>query len=454
MNIGLLLAGVSFFYVVLITLIFFGKKRLNLLENKIYGSLLISTTIGLAINIVSFILDIYLTEFIFIRVFVIKLYYLYLLVFLLLMTLYLLVASKNYKNYEIKINILFYTLAGIINFFLPLEFRYIENQVYLAGISVYFVYFIYGFSMFVWVIYILFKIKDANSKKYFPTFLFILLSLLFLIFQLKYPELLLEPFIISFVLVLMYHTIENPDLKMLNELELAKENADRANEAKTDFLSSMSHEIRTPLNAIVGLSNSILEDETLDEVKTEAKDIIMASNNLLEIVNGILDISKIEAGKMEIVEVEYNLLEVLNNITKLIIPRIGDKPIKLKTNFSKDIPAVLYGDMGKVREIIMNLLTNAVKYTEEGIIDISVHCINTKNKTKLVISVEDTGRGINPEKIDKLFTKFQRLEEDKNTTLEGTGLGLAITKNLVEMMGGKIVVQSKYGSGSKFTVYL
>ena len=301
---------------------------------------------------------------------------------------------------------------------------------------------------------IIFCKNKAKFKKDIPFVILIISFILGLILRYYYPSLIFETFLFSFVLLIMYHTIENPDVKMLNELELAKENADRANEAKTEFLSSMSHEIRTPLNAIVGFSNSIMEDTTLEEAKTEAKDIIMASQNLLEIVNGILDISKIEAGKMEIVETEYNLLEVLNNIKKLIIPRIGDKPIEFKTSFSKDIPAIVYGDINKVREIITNLLTNAVKYTEKGIIELSVQCINAKNKTKLVISVEDTGRGIKPEKIDKLFTKFERLEEDKNTTLEGTGLGLAITKNLVEMIGGKIIVQSKYGSGSKFTVYL
>ena len=180
----------------------------------------------------------------------------------------------------------------------------------------------------------------------------------------------------------------------------------------------------------------------------------MASQNLLEIVNGILDISKIEAGKMEVVEVDYNLKEMCDNIVKLVTPRILEKPIELKATYAKDLPAILHGDMGKVKEIITNIMTNAAKYTDEGLIELEISCINTKNKTNLIISVSDTGRGIKPEKIDKLFTKFQRLEEDKNTTLEGTGLGLAITKSLVEMMGGKIIVQSKYGSGSKFTVYL
>ena len=252
----------------------------------------------------------------------------------------------------------------------------------------------------------------------------------------------------------MYFTIENPDVKMIEQLNTAKDAVEKANRAKSDFLSSMSHEIRTPLNAIVGFSECILNENDLESAKGDAKDIIMASQNLLEIVNGILDISKIEADKMEIVESEYSLKENLDSLVKLTIPRIGEKPIEFKTKFAPDIPSVLYGDSAKVKQIISNILTNAVKYTDRGIITFEVNCINKENSCSLVISVEDTGRGIKADKIDTIFNKFERLEEDRNTTLEGTGLGLAITKRLVEMMGGKIVVQSKYGAGSKFTVYL
>ncbi|MCI6265470.1 MAG: ATP-binding protein [Erysipelotrichaceae bacterium] len=453
MNVGLLTTAISLLYIILITGVYFMKKRISLLENKIYVALLIATIIGFSVNIISFLLDIYFSDLLFLRIFLVKIYYAYLLTFLFCMTLYLLVSSKE-KRTTIQVINFIYILVILVNFILPIEFIQGERQLYLIGSNVYFIYLMFIIAVFGWGSYICIKLKNLNKKKYIPMLLYIVSSIPVILIQTLIPDLLLETTWISLVLVLMYHTIENPDLKIMNELELAKKNAEKANEAKTNFLSSMSHEIRTPLNAIVGFSNSILEDTSLEEAKTEAKDIIMASNNLLEIVNGILDISKIEAGKMEMVEVEYSPRSVFEDITKLILPRLEEKPIELKTDFSSDLPAVLYGDMGKVREIITNLLTNAVKYTNKGMIVFQVSCINQKGISKLVISVEDTGRGIKPEKIDKLFTKFQRLEEDRNTTLEGTGLGLAITKNLVEMMGGKIVVQSKYGSGSKFTVYL
>ena len=282
--------------------------------------------------------------------------------------------------------------------------------------------------------------------------MFLGLGAVAVIIQRFIPELTLIIPVQTFITTLMYFTIENPDLKMIAELDLARKQAERANEAKTDFLSNMSHEIRTPLNAIVGFSQSLSEENLPDSTREKARDILMASDNLLEIVNGILDISKIEANKLEIVNTEYDIHKVFDELVLLTKARIGEKPIELRTHLDESVPAVLYGDYVRLKQIILNLLTNAAKYTKEGFVELKISTVQSGEVCRLIISVEDSGIGIKQEKIDKLFMKFERLDLEKNITIEGTGLGLAITKRLVELMKGKIVVQSVYGKGSKFTV--
>jgi len=454
---GLLLQVSAFLFLILLSIIYFYKKRVDNIETKLYTALIIINIIGVLVDIVSTSLAIFDSDNIFLN-FVSKVYLIYLISASFTYTYYTLCISyvdKNFSaNKSLKRFVIITSVFCLVSFALPLYNYSDGNIVYTYGYAADFTKVIGMMTYVVMIFCIIKNFKNIKLKKYMPLIAFVILGVTSAGLQILFPQLLILTYTIVYVTFAMYFTIENPDVKMIEQLNIAKATAEKANRAKSDFLSSMSHEIRTPLNAIVGFSEMIENENTIEGCKENAKDIVLASHTLLDIVNGILDISKIEANKMEIVNKEYSLLPELNNLSKLLIPRIGEKPIELKTQFASDIPAIMYGDIGKIKQVITNILTNAAKYTEQGEINFTVNCINENDICSLVISVEDTGRGIKPEKIDTLFTKFNRLDEDKNTTIEGTGLGLAITKSLTEMMGGKIIVQSVYGKGSKFTIYL
>ena len=429
---------------------FFSKKRYDNEETKIFSYMLIFNFINTIFTLgIVFIEKTNIINIIFLKILnklnnVIQLGWIWL---LFLYMLYMLCNNKEKKYNLIKIiTVIINILLGILIFILPTSFY---NNIYLNGLSETFSYIIYFVCLLVIIILTIKNIKNMSNKKNIIVFTISLLLMLtaFIIKKIN-PELLIISSIFTYI-NLIINSIEDPDSRLLLELQKEKEKNEKLNNIKIDFLTNMNHEFRTSLNTIVGFSECIKQEDSIDACKNDADDIITSSQNLLEIINDVLDISKLETNNMKITEEDYKPLEIFENVISSLKPKLSEKEIEIKTNFNENIPYMLFGDSNKVKQIITNILMNSIKHTEDGSINFEVNCTSEKDKCNLVISIENTGKTIKKEN-----KSSNNLKEFNKNIVEQSELEFLIAKKFVDMLGGKIVLDEKNINKTKVTIYL
>ena len=450
----------SLFYSLLINIVYFSSKRLRSIENKIFEKIMLTNFVGVLLAIGSYFTIKNIDRFELLNTFVSKGYIIYLLTWLTLFSVYIFVISikdgKDKKSEVNKIINLFgilYLIFLIIIIIKPLYYHNINGAIYSYGPSANVMYIVSIVYITVWLIRLSTNIKRIRDMKYLPIFAFMGLGLVVMIIQKQHPELLLMTSMETFIVFLMYHTIENPDMQIIEEVHRAKEISDNANEEKSMFLYNMTNEIR-------GITKDIdySADNILEEVDNKKVDVLNIGNSAREIKNNtakfttmtneILDISQMDSN-IKIYNDKYNVKIIIKELVQIYKKKAEDKGISFRTNIASDIPPYLYGDSMGLKKALSIILDNSVKYTSSGFIDFDVNTIIKRDIARLVITVEDSGSGIKAEDLNKIFNK--KVNDNERLNIK---YNLYNAKRLVILMGGTIIPSSVYGRGTTIKVVL
>lgn len=457
MNISIPILICSLFYIVVIAVQYFLKKHLNLVENKIYGSMIIIAIIGIILDLIGIYSHLNLPETSVFRYIIVELYYIYLLAYVMLFSLYIMVSILNSKNYKNKIKIYvncyvcIFVLLSIVSIIMPFDYYNNGNIVYVYGMNSIFLYALSFSFLFISIIAIFKNVKYLTNIKYLPMLMLILLGIPVVMIQMLMPEFLIVTSLLSGITCLMYFTLENPDMKMLEEFHKQRELANESNEKKTSFLFNMTNSIKTPIEKISINSEEALLKNDLSEVKNDLRNIKKESNELLSMVNNVLDISDIEKRKISIKGSRYHVYNLFISINKSF-RQILDEKIEYAFNYDKSIPEYLYGDSIRLKQVMNILLENASKYTKSGYIEVDVNAINKNDICRLIITIEDTGIGMSNEELENIFDKSKIYSDEVLKIVDDTKNNLGVAKSLVDLMNGNITVKSVLGIGTKFTI--
>lgn len=362
-------------------------------------------------------------------------------------------SEKVFNKYD---KILKYT--GIVNFVvvllllsLKINLHNTREVMYAYGPAVNLLYAICGSYVLMIVIMLLMNYKNLKNKKYMPVYMFALMAVILMIVRSINPGLLLIPLILAYIDLIMFFTMENPDLKMMKELSVAKDKAEKYSNDKATFLFNITQRIRNPLNQIEELSKELENEEDIEVLKRKVNDISLASQKVQYIVKDALDISQVDAKKINIVETKYNLKKVIEEALLRLNMKVKDKPVKIYQTIAEDIPSELYGDAIKMKQIFNTLLLNSAEYTDEGTIECNVSCIKVRDICRIIIKIEDTGNGIPDEELKELFNKNTEIDLD---SLDKSIVSFGTLKKIINLTGGTIMVNSTSKKGTEYSVVL